>query len=192
MSLETGKPYIGKFIEVPDGYTTSDLVLVDGYQGQITIEINTHTFTRSGAAIAIWNPTRMEWTQVFQMEGTEIGRMPLSVHKEEALAALRGIAGHLWSCAEVIVSTSRLRQEDLDVDQAEHLESARLDARRRDEWLSEGIDECTLGDDATALVNEDLSEEERDAQLVAWEEDLKQQTAEEQDLKATIAKADQE
>lgn len=151
MSQINTMPSIKAVASIKDGYMARSLCVVDGLPAQVTMVVNVYKYARSDFYIDVWNPRAMRWSKrVYEIEGREVGRMPVLPDEPETLERMNALAALLWGAAEVIVVGGRERDEEL------------MDGMVERQYPEDDAE--TLGDDATDMVQRDRMEF-RDEQL---------------------------
>lgn len=110
------RPHVTEAINIEDGYLTRTLCLVDGFPAEIEMTVDTYRQRYSRFEISVYPPVSGTWRHVTDMKSEEVGRLPILNDDPETIAKLNEIANMLWQMAEMIVTTGRQRQEELDID----------------------------------------------------------------------------
>lgn len=110
------------------------LCLVDGYAAEVTHQVNIKRQEFNAHQINVFHPAAMEWHNVLAWGLEEVGRVP--VHPEaDTLVCLNIVNDIMWRQANLIMITSRCRQEEINI--AEFAAKRMEHQRQLDDYLDQ-------------------------------------------------------
>lgn len=131
--IPDGPPVITAITQTDNpGFEARALCLVDGFPAEIHHVINTKRQEYNRHTIDVFDSVSMNYRQIIDWGFVEAGHVP--IHPEdETFGYLTELSRTMWGMADVIVTQSRMRQREIDIEQFadEHMQfMVRLDAYR--------------------------------------------------------------
>lgn len=115
--IQEGRPVIHAVTHTDEpGIEARVFCLVDGFAAQITHSINVKRQEYNNHDIRVFDPVRMMWTMVLTWGFADVGHVP--IHPDaETVIHLSQVSERLWGLANVVLTQSRLRREEVSVAQ---------------------------------------------------------------------------
>jgi hypothetical protein len=115
--IGNGPPTIWKITQTDKpGLKARTLCVVDGFTAEITHEVDIKHQDYNRHIIQIFDPRTMMWYPILEWGFDEVGRVPV-FPESDTTEYLTGWSRTMWDHANAIVTLSRKRQEDIDVEQ---------------------------------------------------------------------------
>lgn len=97
------------------GYMVRSRCMVDGFPAEVRIRVNTQRPDLGEFDIRVFDPIKLEWVVVYEIEPDEVGHFPSPIGDDPGtLAALNLIATSMWEIATDTMSIARERQLAVD------------------------------------------------------------------------------
>lgn len=106
------------------GLEVRALCLVDGLAAEVQHHINIKRQEYNSHSLLIFDPHKLIWRRLLDWGIADAGHVP-TYPETDAVERLRVISEQMWRIGSEIVVRSRMRREDLDVEQGIALELAR-------------------------------------------------------------------
>lgn len=115
--IQEGRPVIHAVTHTDEpGIEARVFCLVDGFAAQISHSINVKRQEYNTHDIRVFDPVRMMWSMILSWNFADVGHVPIHPDAETVLH-LSKVSERLWGLANVVLTQSRLRQEEVSVAQ---------------------------------------------------------------------------